>query len=257
MACTDYRTLSNFQAARFDSATPWATRPRMPSLARLLRHALPQACVLCAAASGPALLCNACIDAMPRMDGACGRCALPALDGARCRACAHDAPPWDATIAAWRYAFPADRLLQSLKYGGQFALADAFADALVAAVIERPMPWPDRIVAIPLAASRQGVRGFNHAQEIARRVASRTRVRLLAGLQRTRDTPPQAGLDRAARTRNVRGAFAFRGRLDGLAIALVDDVMTTGATLGAASRALADAGAARVDAWVVARTLLS
>jgi ComF family protein len=223
----------------------------------MLRCALPQACVLCAAASGPALLCNACIGALPRIAHACSRCALPVREGSACSECADRAPPWAATIAAWRYAFPADQLLQSLKYGGQFALADAFADALVAAVIDRPTPWPDRIVAVPLAASRQRERGFNHAQEIARRVASRTGVRLLEGLGRIRDTPPQAGLDRATRARNVRGAFAFSGRLDGLVIALVDDVMTTGATLAAASQALTGAGAARVDAWVIARTLLS
>lgn len=266
MACADYRTLSNFNAPKFDSVTPvlraagcahrCAHRCAV-ELAGLLRGALPQACVLCAAASRSALLCDACIDAMPRVGAACARCALPIHSGLDCRACTASPPPYAATIAAWRYSFPADRLLQALKYGAQFALANAFADALLEAVANRRMPYPDRIVAIPLAAARQRQRGFNQAQEIARCVALRLGVHLLAGLRRVRDSPPQAGLDRAARVRNVRGAFEFAGRLDGLAVAVVDDVMTTGATLAAASHALLDAGALRVDAWVVARTLLS
>ena len=111
-----------------------------------------------------------------------------------------------------------------------------------------------RIAAVPLATARQRHRGFNHAQEIARVVSSLTGVPLLAGLRRIRDSPPQAGLARVARARNVRGAFACAATLDGATVAIVDDVMTTGATLAAAAVALHDAGAGRVDAWIVART---
>ena len=220
----------------------------------LLRHALPQACVLCAAQSHDALLCTACRADMPHAGTACPLCALPAAQNEACGACLRQPPPYTTTIAAWRYAFPADRLLQAFKYGAQLALCDTFARALVDAVAARQAPQPDRIAAVPLATARQRHRGFNHAQEIARVVSSLTGVPLLAGLRRIRDSPPQAGLARVARARNVRGAFACAATLDGATVAIVDDVMTTGATLAAAAVALHDAGAGRVDAWIVART---
>ena len=205
--------LSNFGAAKFDSA-----RSGCATVARdvhrfclsLLRTALPQACTLCTAASGEALLCADCRSEMPRNDPACPRCALPLAAAQTCGACLATPPPFAMTIAPWRYAFPADRLLHAFKYGGHLALADAFAAALAQAIAERCAPLPDRVVPIPLSDARQRMRGFNHAQEIARGVALHTGVPLCAGLRRVRDAPPQAGLARAARLRNVRGAFLLR-----------------------------------------------
>lgn len=262
--------LSNFAAPKFDSATT-SVLHRLRSAWRtgtdFARRALPQACMLCATPSGNALLCAKCCADMPRTDVACPRCALPSAQisrasdgdgvsasGLTCGACLARPPPFALTIAAWRYAFPADRLLQAFKYGAALALADVFARAIFDAVVLRHAPLPDRIAAVPLALARQRQRGFNQAQEIARVVSSLTCVALLRGLRRNRDSPPQAGLARAARAANVRRAFVCETSLDGATIALVDDVMTTGATVAAASTALLHAGARRVDAWVVART---
>jgi ComF family protein len=217
------------------------------------RLLLPARCALCSGASASRLLCDACLRAMPVERDACPRCGLATQAGGVCGRCLGAPPSYAAAVAAWRYAFPADHLLQALKYGGQLALAEPLGDALADAVLARGA-MASAIVALPLSRQRQRARGFNHANEIAKRVARRLPVPLVRGLVRTRDAPPQAGLPLRERARNVRDAFAASRRFDGMHVAIVDDVMTTGATLGAATRALIAVGAARVDAWVVART---
>lgn len=262
--------LSNFDAAKFDSAASmhaiagrrtavsWviaACRALPRASMRTLRAALPQRCTLCAAPSGDALLCPGCARQMPRVDAACPQCALPSPASATCGACLAKPPAYATATAAWTYAFPVDRLLQAFKYGGSLALAEPFALALADRV--RSAVLPDRLIALPLSAQRQRLRGFNQAHEIARRVSSRLGIPQLHALRRAKDSPPQAGMSQELRRCNVRGAFEATRSLDGLAVALIDDVMTTGATLAAAAVAARDAGARRVDVWVVARTLPS
>ena len=224
---------------------------------RLLQALSPQACALCNGAAGAALLCSACRASLPRVQRPCRACALPAPDGEEvCGACRGRPPPFWATHAAWVYAFPVDRLVQALKYHGRLAYAEPLADALARAVAgSRAAALPDAVVALPLSRSRQRERGFNQAHEIALRVASALGVPLVAGLARARDAPPQATLAWSARAANVRGAFVGHPRLAGRRIAIVDDVMTTGATLAEAAGAARRAGATSVQAWVVARTL--
>jgi ComF family protein len=109
---------------------------------------------------------------------------------------------------------------------------------------------------LPLAIDRQRERGYNQAQEIARVISARTGIQLLPrGLSRVRATPPQAALPWTERAKNVRGAFLCELDLSGVSVALVDDVMTTGASLTEAARVLKASGAASVENWVVARTL--
>ena len=112
------------------------------------------------------------------------------------------------------------------------------------------------MIAMPLHAARIRERGFNHATETARTLAHQFGLRLdTASCQRVRDTPPQMGLKRDARRRNVRGAFNCSGNVAGQRIALIDDVMTTGTSLDELAATLKRAGAREVTCWVVARTL--
>ena len=249
--------LSNVRRMKFDigwaAVARWAP-PLADRLRAALQAALPQACVLCRAPSGNAMICAPCDASMPTIGAACPRCALASPGGMLCGSCIARAPAFDATLAAWRYAFPADRLLHAFKYDGRLALAEPLARAIAGAVIARDAPLPERLLAMPLAPRRQRERGFNHAHEIARRLAGYVHVPLAHDLRRTRDAPPQAGLTLRERTRNVRNAFEANERVAGCAVAIVDDVMTTGATLAAAALAVRKAGAVRVEAWVVART---
>jgi len=211
-------------------------------------------CFLCRGASQHgAVLCQSCLRDLPRLGAPrCPRCALPSPADALCGRCLADSPRYDATFAALTYRFPADVLIQALKYRGELALAP-----LLGRLLASELPADERVdcvLPVPLAARRLRERGYNQAMEIARALPSPARLApdLCA---RTRDTPAQSDLPWAARARNVRDAFRCERALDGLTIAVVDDVMTTGATLDAVAAALKDAGAERVVNWVVARTL--
>lgn len=181
-------------------------------------------------------------------------CALPALDGKACGACLRHPPAFDRTLAAFSYGFPIDRLLHAFKYASDLALAGVLAEPL--ARIAAGHPKPDLLLPMPLHPSRLRERGFNQALEIARPISKWLGIPLATdACRRTRDTPSQAGLKLKERRRNVRGAFACDLGLAGKKVAVLDDVMTTGATLNELSRILKSRGAAEVSAWVVARTL--
>lgn len=214
---------------------------------------LPQDCLLCGASAGPTLLCRGCADALPRLPRAvCPVCALPAAAGTVCGSCLKQPPHFDATVAGFRYGFPLDRLVQALKYQHRLALAPWFARALLAGA----RPDGELVLALPLGARRLRERGFNQALEIARPLARALGLPLPTGICiRAADTAPQASLPWRARQKNVRGAFECRQNLTGKSVLVIDDVMTSGATLNEFARTLKRHGAHRVSNWVVARTL--
>jgi ComF family protein len=210
-------------------------------------------CFLCRGAA-EGLLCAACDADLPRLGGAlCPRCALESEGGALCGPCLARPPSYDATHAALAYRFPADVLVQALKFRSELALAPLLGRLLVARVARsEPVQF---LVPVPLSSERLAERGCNQALEIARSVARATGARLAPELcERVRHTSAQAALPVDERARNVRGAFRCAGLVAGATVAVLDDVMTTGATLDAVARAFKDAGAARVLNWVVART---
>ena len=208
-------------------------------------------CFLCRGATR-ALLCGACAADLPRLAmPLCPRCALPSPGGLVCGRCLSESPAYDATRAALAYDFPADALVHALKFRGELALAPLLAGLLAERLDAARV---DCIVPVPLSAQRLRSRGYNQAAEIARHL--RKQGMELALCERTRDAPPQIELPYGERQRNVRGAFRCTRSLEGARISVVDDVMTTGATLDEIARTLKAAGAAHVENWVVTRTPL-
>jgi ComF family protein len=170
-----------------------------------------------------------------------------------CGACIADPPHYDASCAAFVYAYPVDGLIHALKYGRQLALAGLFAHKLHQRIGKAA--GVDLIVPLPLHPTRLAERGFNQAAEIAKGLSRLTGIAMDAQLgRRVRNTAPQTDLPWRARVANMRQAFACEQDLSGLSVAVVDDVMTTGATLDEFARTLKRSGAARVENWVVART---
>lgn len=228
------------------------------SISSLLSPLLPQQCLLCGRSPVAAAICDECYDALPHAKGPrCPRCAAPLPHAAPlCARCLPHPSALDRAYPAFDYAFPIDRLLQTLKYGAtpmfqRMAIADCLA-ASMAAVAPRSA---DLVVPIPLSPSRLRERGFNQALELAKPFARLLQIPLVAtALIRLKETSPQTRLARQARLQNLREAFHCGAKLQGLRILLVDDVMTTGATLTAAAAALKAAGAAAVVGCVAART---
>ena len=174
-------------------------------------------------------------------------------ESATCGPCLREPPAFDAAVAAFEYRFPLDRLVRRFKFAGDLATGRWLGEELARAT--RGSERPDLLVAPPLSRARLRGRGFNQAIELARVVGDAHGIRVDAcAVERVRDTVAQPGLGRRERRANLREAFAVPRPCSGAHVAVVDDVMTTGATVEAVARALKRAGARRVSAWVVART---
>lgn len=214
-----------------------------------------QPCLLCGADSHDGLCCAACAAELPYLtETRCPICALPTPAGGVCGQCLRDPPPFEHTVAAFRYEFPIDKLIQALKFREHLLLVNYLADAIA----QRADTRPDRLIGLPLHPLRLRERGFNQSLLLARRIAMRLDIPLLGdACERVRNTPPQSSLPWKERDKNMRKAFLCKDGADvhDKHVAIVDDVMTTGASIGELARALKQAGAREVSAWVVARTL--
>lgn len=220
---------------------------------------MPQDCFVCGGHAGGDAVCAACSAELPLHPAAvCPVCAEPTGDARTCGRCLRHPPAFDATWAVFDYAFPVDAMLHALKYRHRLALADFFAAAMLRAGARPRLDLrvqADVILPMPLHPRRLAERGFNQAVEMARPIARAAGLPLeLAAVRRVRNTVAQAGLDREARRRNPRGAFVSNTSLSGLRVVVVDDVMTTGATLDELAGVLKQQGAAWVGNLVVART---
>lgn len=215
---------------------------------------LPGSCLLCGADSRQQLLCPGCQNDLPLHNGPqCPVCAEVMPDGTVCTACRKETPHFDRCIAHFRYEFPVDRIIHALKYGHQLLIARWLGETLAT---HPDTGGHDCLIALPLHPQRLQERGFNQSMEIAKHLAKSRNIPLLRDtLIRRRATPPQAGLPHKQRQANVRGAFECSEDMRGRSVLLLDDVMTTGATLNECARILKLHGAAQVSVAVAARTL--
>ncbi|NOT14965.1 MAG: ComF family protein [Methylotenera sp.] len=215
-----------------------------------------QICTLCASHEGDALgICAPCLDDLPwHIAPQCPQCGLPS-NGSLCGHCIKTPPNFDATQAVFTYDYPLDKLLQHYKYNEELYLANTFATLLCQKAYASHHKI-DRIIPMPMHATRIKERGFNQALEIARLVSKQLQIPLdYTSCQRTRYTPPQASLPLKERIKNIKGVFECKQSLQGLRVAIIDDVMTTGASLNELAKTLKQNGAAHVECWVMARTL--
>lgn len=212
---------------------------------------LPARCRHCGAPG--AALCEGCRARLPWNLRACRHCALPVGAGDCCRDCA-TAPMFDAARAAFTLAAPIRETVHAMKYDADFGAAALLGDLLAQRLAAGAAPLPEVLLPVPLHPRRLRARGYNQALLLARALTRRLKLELHdEGARCLRVTADQIGQSAAQRRKNLRGAFAIDADLRGRRVALVDDVMTTGATLGELARACRRAGAARVEAWVVAR----
>lgn len=216
---------------------------------------LPRVCRLCDMPINADLdLCPPCWRSLPWNRQPCPRCAVPLPAGVGlCRRCVLKPPPFQRTIAPLLFEDAVPRLIHAIKFGKGYSQAKLLSRLLGDAVAAADDPLPSLLVPVPLTTGRILRRGHNQAILLAAPLARRFGIPLKRKtVRRVGRTPPQRGQSRFARTRSVRGAFKAMQPFTGT-IAIVDDVMTTGATTAELARVLLEAGADEVVVWAVAR----
>lgn len=215
---------------------------------------LPPTCTLCGSHTSDALLCAACTSDLPWNTPACPGCALPAAQAVLCPACLHKPRTFDAAHAAFVLASPVQEGIHALKYQARFQQAVLLGTAFASRLRARPEPLPKLLIPVPLHWRRQWSRGYNQSLELARVIGAELGIAIDAtAAKRLRATPDQIGQTAAQRRKNLKDVFAVSARVAGQHVALLDDVMTTGATLEELARACKAAGATTVEAWAIAR----
>lgn len=235
----------------------------MPTFHLPLWLRLPRTCLLCSAtADHPNLaICVACEADLPWLESRCSCCALPLPStGLHCGECQRRQPAFNHVQAPWRYHFPIDALITRFKHQAQWPLGHLLTQLLAEHLrysFGEGLSRPELLLPVPLAKQRQRLRGFNQAQMISQWLSRQLSIAYSPNaLVRSLNTPPQQGLDAKQRRRNLRQAFSLPKPelIAGKHVALVDDVLTTGATADTLAQLLLRAGAKQVDVYCLART---
>lgn len=220
---------------------------------RLLDHLLPRRCSLCLQLDDGGF-CDPCQQLLPWTTLCCERCSVAMKEPGICGHCQNSKSPWDRLLAACHYRDPVARHLQLLKYHGRLHHATALGTMLALYVIKNGDSMPQALIPVPLHPSRLRQRGYNQADLLAQQVGSMLSIPVDRSLlKRVHNTPSQTTLDESQRAKNMQNAFAVNamGRYD--AVAVIDDVITSGATMHAACIQLRRSGIAELNGWAIAR----
>jgi ComF family protein len=229
----------------------------------LLNQVIPPTCLLCSAphSNDIALICGACRDDLPYISHPCYQCALPlpaaSANTTVCGQCLQQPPPFKRCLVPLSYAMPIDSLIAAFKYRNQLTNGRLLSQLLLTEIGRHyaDQPLPEIILPVPLHWRRQWRRGYNQSQCVASYLGAQLSIPVqLRRIRRIRLTPSQQGLNKPQRQRNLKQAFSVTKPFTGETIALIDDVMTTGATCTEISRELLKAGAGEVHIWALART---
>ncbi len=228
----------------------------IPSITHWLQRLLPNYCLLCKEPTQSKLaLCTHCIKALPwRTESYCQRCGLALPEPNICGRCLKDPPSFDRVIAAFDYSAPIDQFVFSLKFSHKLIYAYILGTLQLKYILDTKHPLPEALIPVPLHPKRLRERGFNQAGEIAKIVAKKLKLPCLNhNLIRKKATKAQAQLKAKARRANVKNAFEINKPIPYSHIAIVDDVITTGATVRQICLTLKQSGVKTIDVWCAAR----
>ena len=216
-----------------------------------------QHCLICEDPSSERI-CTRCLPYFKQPRYACQKCAIPLLSHALlCGECLKKPPSYDYAYSPYLYAPPLDKLITAFKYNAQYvagkALGELFSQALFVHY-QQDLRLPDYVTSVPLFWQRQWRRGFNQSALLANTIAHQLGLPYINCAKRIRKTEDQKSLSRKVRLYNLRHSFKVTRVFEGESIAIVDDVMTTGATVETLAKALKEAGAGTVIVWALART---
>ncbi len=222
---------------------------------------LPGHCLLCRRPSHwQGDICQDCSQDLPWLEPACHRCALPLPSeetASLCGQCQKSPPHFSRCFAAWEYGFPVDHLITDFKHHRRFSagrcLGELWLHRCGPAAMRQP---PELLLPVPLHWRRRWQRGFNQSLFITEQLSNILNIPISHTLRRQRHTPAQQQLSAKERKRNLKNAFCLHhaNTLQGKHLAVIDDVLTTGATADAIAKLLLTHGAKRVDIWCLART---
>ena len=218
---------------------------------------LPRRCLLCGLPAGASHLCAGCEADLPQMGLACPCCAAPVVTKGVCAACLQHPPAFSLALAPLAYTGSARYLVTQFKYQRRLSCAQPLLQALLHTIQMRNDVLPEALIPVPIHATRLRERGFNQALELARPLGAALGIQVWPdAVRRVRKTVPQNQLAEDERVANVRGVFALR---DGVVlpkhVAIVDDVLTTGATVRELTRLLHKQGCEQVEVWCAAKTI--